>query len=177
MTILEIKMKHSILLVLLLYSFMILQIRAWKPLYPMTNVKLDLSNRPQRSLFGKPSINKQIQTYLNPMKNLQRPNIRQRTIRDLMTQLVANNHRVPLASAPSYHRANVQQGLPRSVHNQNIRVTPSQRYRQAMALPSSPVRHSLENSRPQPMVRNGISFVYLLFLFSSKTFCMLHYEQ
>lgn len=151
----KIKMKYLLLLTLFIYSFIILEICAWKPRYPTTSVKLGFSKRPQRSLFSKSSINRQLQSVLTPIKSLQRPNIRQRNIRDLMTRFMSNNPRIPMMSAQNYNRQMVQQGRP--ALNQNAqRGVNSQRYRQALALPSSSVLHSMEGPRAHPMVSHII---------------------
>lgn len=144
-------MKYLLLLMLFAYSCLVLQTFSWKMVNPISPVNFGFSRR----LFGDKSAAEQSQKYLTLDKDGQKPRVKQRTIRDLMNRFMANNHRIPMASDPSYNRPDVHYGPVNPSVPQNFRGPSSQtRYRQALPLPSNPVAHYLDNQRPQSMVRN-----------------------
>lgn len=148
-------MKYLLSLTLFACSCMVLQIFSWKIVNPTLPINFGFSRRLQGPLFGDKSANGQSQKYLTLDKVSQQPHVKQRTVRDLMNRFMANNRRIPMAPAPSYNRPGVQNGPVNPSVPQSFRGPNSQtRYRQALPLPSSPVSHSLENSKPQTMVRN-----------------------
>lgn len=147
-------MKYLLLLTLFACPYMVLQTFSRKIVNPTLPINFDFSRRLQGPLFRDKSANEQSQTYLTIEKGSQQPRVKQRTIRDLMNRFMANNHRIPMASAPSYNGPGVQNGPVNPSVPHSFRGPSSQtRYRQARPLPSSPVSHSLENQRPQSMVR------------------------
>ena len=152
-------MKHSLLLATFVCLCMMLQIFSWKLSNP-SPVNWDFSRKFQGTLF-KDEPNRQLQTHLILDKDNSQPLMKQRVARDLMTGYIPNNHRIPMAPALPYNRPGVQNGPGNPSVLQNVRgPSPQTRYRQAMSLPSSPVRHSLENMRPQSTVRKSFYFIF-----------------
>lgn len=153
-------MKFPLQLVLFTFSCSILQIFAWQTVYPVSSVNLGFV--PQRSIFGKSLINRQQQSFLVPENVIRRPHVRQRTIRDLMNRFIANNPRIPMTAAASYSRPTAQREFSGPSLNQASRLQTSRtRYRQAMALSSSPALHSSDNPRSPPVVSNLLSLTLL----------------